>query len=372
VTSLTFSLTVVTLQLASSQFSPRLLRTFTQDLFVQSTLALFLATFAFSLTVLRSVRSGDDGQEPFVPRIAVTTSYVLGMLSVIALVLFLAHLARQIRVETMLHQVRRDASSTLRSVLRARGQGPAAASLPTGTGRPLLATTSGFLMDVDSDTLLDVARRVGSDISITVMPGDFIVEGTPIGGLHDTPTPPGSHGTPGGLDPEEVRSAVGAALATGTERTGAQDVCFGLRQLTDVANKALSPGINDPTTAIHALGHVATLLCELAGHQLGDIEVRSDDGARVVLHRPDLRHLIDMSLTQIRHHGAADPLVVARLYRLLTELAWHVGSADAWLVGRERRRLDDTVSASGFDDVTRGDLAELSLQVTAALAQKAS
>ncbi len=123
VTSLTFSLTVVTLQLASSQFSPRLLRTFTQDLFVQSTLALFLATFAYSLTVLRSVRSGDDGQEPFVPRISVTTSYVLAMVSVIALVLFLAHLARQIRVETMLHQVRRDASGTLRSRAASSGRG---------------------------------------------------------------------------------------------------------------------------------------------------------------------------------------------------------------------------------------------------------
>jgi len=102
VTSLTFSLTVVTLQLASSQFSPRLLPTFTRDLFVQATLALFLATFVYALTVLRSVHSTSGTGAAFVPHLSVTLALVLAVLSVLALVLFLAHLARQIRVETML------------------------------------------------------------------------------------------------------------------------------------------------------------------------------------------------------------------------------------------------------------------------------
>jgi uncharacterized membrane protein len=366
VTSLTFSLTVVTLQLASSQFSPRLLRTFTQDLFVQSTLALFLATFAYSLTVLRSVRSGDDGQDPFVPRISVTTSYVLSKLIVIGLVLFLAQLTRQIRVETMLHQVRHDASGTLRSVLPPRAEGRPAVTTPAGAGQPLLAPTSGFVLTVDADDLLDVSRATGSVVVLTAMPGDFVVEGTPVGWFRADP--PG-RGVDVPLPPEvleTVQTAVGSALRTGTERTAAQDVGFGLRQLTDVATKALSPGINDPTTAVHALGHVSALLCELARAQLGAIESRGDDGARVVLLRPDLEYFVGMSLTQIRRYGAGDPLVVARLYRLLAELAWHVSPADAWLIGRERRRLDRTVAASDFDDVTRDELAELSRRVTTA------
>ncbi len=100
VTALTFSLTVVTLQLASSQFSPRLLRTFTRDLFVQLTLALFLATFTYALTVLRSIRSADDGGGgEFVPQIAVTVAFLLAVASVLGLVLFLAHLTEQIRVD---------------------------------------------------------------------------------------------------------------------------------------------------------------------------------------------------------------------------------------------------------------------------------
>ena len=358
VTSLTFSLTVVTLQLASSQFSPRLLRTFTQDLFVQGTLALFLGTFAYSLTVLRAVRSGTDGGAAFVPRIAVSTSYALAVLSVIGLVLFLAHLARQIRVETMLHQVHADASDTLRSVLPPRGGGRPLVSPPSGTGQPLLATTSGFLLGVDTDRLLRASQDADAVIAVSALPGDFVVAGTPVGAVHADPA----------LDERDLASlqaAVGAAMRTGTERTAAEDVAFGLRQLTDVANKALSPGINDPTTAVHALGHLSALLCELAGSDLGSVEIRGDDGGHLVLNRPDLDHLLETSLTQIRLYGSNDPQVVGRLYRLLTELSWHVSAPDTWLIGRERDRLDHTAAESGFDAVTRGHLAALSRAVTA-------
>lgn len=119
VTSLTFSLTLVTLQLASSQYSPRLLRTFAADRVVQRTLGLFLATFVYALTVLRTVRSGTDDTDDsaFVPQLAVTTAYLLAVASVIALVLFLGHLVRQIRVEAVLEQVRADTCETAARLL---------------------------------------------------------------------------------------------------------------------------------------------------------------------------------------------------------------------------------------------------------------
>ena len=130
VTSLTFSLTVVTLQLASSQFSPRLLRTFTSDVFVQATLAVFLSTFTYALTVLRAVRGGDGG----VPRISVMVAFVLGIASVLGLVLFLAHLARQIRVETMLRDVHQDASATLLIATAPRDDRPPPPAHPDAAG----------------------------------------------------------------------------------------------------------------------------------------------------------------------------------------------------------------------------------------------
>ncbi len=183
VTSLTFSLTVVTLQLASSQFSPRLLRTFTRDRFVHLTLALFLATFTYALTVLRSVRNESGGSAEFVPRLSVTVAYVLTVASVLGLVVFLAHLARQIRVETMLRTVFADADSTVRLLLDERDPDtpfhPPLPAPPSGAV-PLLAGGSGFLVGVDESELLDAAIDAGAVVLLDRHPGSFVVAGTPI------------------------------------------------------------------------------------------------------------------------------------------------------------------------------------------------
>lgn len=158
VTSLTFSLTVVTLQLASSQFSPRLLRTFTRDLVVQGTLGLFLGTFTYALTVLRAVRTDTGGESPFVPGISVTVAFLLALFSVLALVFFLAHLTRTIRVESMLRSVHEDASQLAARPIDDDRIDPADAHEMVPEGAVLLkASSSGFLIDVDERNLVSVA-----------------------------------------------------------------------------------------------------------------------------------------------------------------------------------------------------------------------
>ncbi len=282
VTSLTFSLTVVTLQLASSQFSPRLLRTFSGDRFVQGTLALFLATFAFALTVLRTVRNGGSGGVEFVPQLSVTLAYVLAVASVLALVLFLAHLVREIRVETMVRNVHTQARATMLRVLpELDGDAPAVAvPVPAAGAVPITARTSDFLMEIDEQRLLAAAVDAGAVVLVDRCPGSSLVARTPFG--FSWP-----------LDPVDqlgadvlalLQDGVAGAVSTGFERTAVQDIGYGLRQLTDVATKALSPGINDPTTAVHTLGHSAALLCEMAQRDLGpavlrDAEQQDFDGA---------------------------------------------------------------------------------------------
>lgn len=154
VTSLTFSLTVVTLQLASSQFSPRLLRTFTSDRFVHVTLALFLAAFAFALTVLRSVRDESSATSLFVPEISVTVAFGLAIASVIGLVLFLAHLTREIRVETMMRRVNVETQDTIDRVFP--GDRPARGPDPVPSSETILihSTSSGFLTSIDQGALM--------------------------------------------------------------------------------------------------------------------------------------------------------------------------------------------------------------------------
>lgn len=363
VTSLTFSLTVVTLQLASSQFSPRLLRTFTSDVFVQATLGLFLATFTFSLTVLRSVRNGGDSASPFVPMISVTLSFVLAVASVIGLVLFLAHLARQIRVETMLRDVHQDAVATVRMVagIRDGNSSPPALEVPE-RAELLMAGSSGFLVRVDRGDLLAAAREADAVVVITAHPGSSLIKNTPIGRAWCP------RGDLSGDAFEVLSRKVEAAVSVGYERTAVQDIGYGLRQLTDVTNKALSPGINDPTTAIYALGHISALLGELAGRDLNPRVIADDEGRpRVVLHGPDLAQLVDSAISQPRRYGASDPQVITRLFDLLAELAWHIDPRQHHVVLGQLTRLEDTVKAQDFDAVELDQMRAAAARVAAVL-----
>lgn len=371
VTALTFSLTVVTLQLASSQFSPRLLRTFTQDLFVQVTLTIFLATFTYSLTVLKSVRSAQESAIPFVPRLAITTSYLLALVSVVTLVLFLAHLTRQIRVETMLLNVHIEATHTLASNLKrldqSRPEDRSPPSQPTGA-ELLWAHGSGFLLRIDQNDLLRATIAADAVVLISRQLGSFVVAGTPCGSIW-----PHANGR---LDPDDLdtfRSKLKESVHLGPERTTVQDVSYGLRQLTDVTTKALSPGINDPTTAIHSLGHTSALLTELTEFDLGPLVLRDDDDvARVVLNRPDFGQYLDLALTQPRSYGGADPQVLARLYLLLADLAWHAREDQRDHILDQLIRLDGTAATQDFDEAEAATLIQLRAEVHDVLAHPAA
>jgi uncharacterized membrane protein len=367
VTSLTFSLTVVSLQLASSQFSPRLLRTFTRDRFVQGTLALFLATFVYALTVLRTVHSGSSLRSTEVPELSVTMAYLLTVASVLGLVLFLAHLAREIRVETMLRRVHADADETWRRVLPPDDPDRPRDALPTPPADALVITavSSGFFTSVAEADLLDAATQTGAVVLIDRSPGEQISAGTPVGRCW-----PVEAGSQLGDDAvEELRCKVAEAIDTGFERTSAQDVGYALRQLTDVAVRALSPGINDPTTAVHALGHSAALLCTLSTRALGPRTLQDDSGERRVgLRRPALSELLDVAVAQPRRYGRSDPAVLGALCVLLRDLAWCTSRPDDQLAIRhELGRLRQTAAGQDLHEDERFRLQDLERQVEDAL-----
>lgn len=351
VTSLTFSLTVVTLQLASSQFSPRLLRTFTRDRVTQVTLALFLGTFVFALTVLRTVRSATDHTPSFVPQIAVTVTYVLTVASVIGLVLFLAHLAEEIRVETMLRTVHREATETVQRVLRDMETSEDYRQNPAAEAEPLLASQSGFVTSVRSGLLAETAEQMDVVILVTASSGTSVVAETPAGQVW--PASSGRRLTD--AERSRLQDGFGQAVGIGFERTSVDDVGFGLRQLTDIAAKALSPGVNDPTTATHALGHSSSLLCTLARLPLGDELVHDEHRAlRVVVRRPEFADLLALAVDQPRRYGAGEPQVAERLFQLLGEVAWVApGTAQRRALREELGRLRVAVLAEGPDEAQK-------------------
>lgn len=345
-TSLTFSLTVVTLQLASSQFSPRLLRTFTGDRVVHATLALFLGTFAYALTVLRTVRSGDDGEEPFVPHLAVTFAFLLAIASIIGLVFFLAHLAREIRVETIMRKVHGETAATIERVFPNR-RGTPRQVLPAApqSAAWIVAAKSGFLTGVDEERILAAAEKHHAIVRVDCHVGSSLVKGVPVavGWVRS--------GEPSMNDEvqREFQDDVAAAFNCGFERTAVQDVAFGFRQLVDVAAKALSPGINDPTTAIHVLGHTSALLCDLTRRDLGERILHDGDGlVRVILHHPDFAAFLNLALDQPVLYGSSDPAVVDRVLSLLQEVAWHAAEGDKPAVREQLQRVAAAIQQNSY------------------------
>ncbi|MHA7294216.1 DUF2254 domain-containing protein [Arthrobacter sp. HLT1-21] len=364
-TSLTFSLTVVTLQLASSQFSPRLLRTFTGDRVVHATLALFLGTFAYALTVLRTVRSEYDGEEPFVPHLAVTLAFLLAIGSIIGLVFFLAHLAREIRAETIMRKVHNDTADTIERAYPDRG-GSTSPVLPEAPDSAVLidASRSGFLTGIDEKRLLAAAIEHQAIVRVDSQVGSSLVRGIPaaVGWVRS--------GGPSMAQEslERFRKDIAATFTIGFERTAVQDVAFGFRQLIDVAAKALSPGINDPTTAIHVLGHTSALLCDLAQRDLGARILRDDDGqVRVILHRPDFAALLNITLDQPVLYGSSDPAVIDRVLSLLQEVAWHAAEEDQAAIREQLHRVTAAIRQGSHPPAILGHLDQRAGDVECAL-----
>jgi uncharacterized membrane protein len=337
VTTLLFSLTIVTLQLASSQYSPRLLQTFVRDRVVQACLGILLGTFVFALVVLRSVRSADDSDDTtFVPRLSVTVALLLTLFSVGALVAFLSHQSRQLRVETMLRDVHVEAGATLGRLTReqADDEQPDIDLPPVPAGAwPLCARHSGFLVQVTEAPLLAAARDAGVVLRLIPRPGESVLAGVPVAWAW-------RDGPGGEPSTEALEDALAGALVVGYERADRGDPSYGLRKLVDIAARALSPGINDPTTAVHALSHVSDLLGLVAQRTTWHRRLADDDGTlRLLAPSWDFPTLLSQAVTQPRAYGATDPGVADRLFALLSEVGWHVRAPAQQAAVRRQRDL---------------------------------
>jgi uncharacterized membrane protein len=342
VTGLTFSLTVIALQLASSQYSPRLLQTFVTDRVVQATLAQLVLTFVYALTVLRTVRteSATNDDSAFVPRLSVTVAYLLTVGSVLALVFFLGHLAQALRVGTMLRDVHDEATRTIAQELDGAGSAGDPEPqwvLPAGPALPLVARSSGFLVGLDEEAAASAARGAGVVVRLGVRTGDTVVVGTPMAHAWAT-------GSPGGVDTPELEEALDDAVRLDFERSASRDVAYGLRKVIDIAVRALSPGTNDPTTAVHALSHASALLGELAVRPVEDRAIRDADGAvRVVLPAWRLPDLLQLVLEEPLRFAEGQPAVLRRTAGLLREFAWRARGRD---VDELVRRYADEVAGT--------------------------
>lgn len=337
VIGLVFSLTVIALQMAASQFTPRLLRTFLRDRRVQIVMSGMVGSAVYSVGVLRLVRSEGGGVDPFVPRLAVTVALVLSFAAVGLLLYFVNHVTQHLRVDVVMHEIVTYSAQQLAAVPGDRDTIPdRLAPHPPSGAVPVWARRDGYLQLVDIERLADAAREYGVRLRLRPTLGDWVTQGTTLAWGW------GDDGEVGPGDRDRLSALVHRHVHLGVDRTESTDLAFGLRQLQDVATRALSPGVNDPTTAAMAVTQMSAVLCRYAGHPLGDDVFDDEDGqVRAAAPRPGFAALLELAVGGARRYGHTDPEVLAALLTLLIDMAEHVAdSADrAEVVERQIERV---------------------------------
>lgn len=324
VVGLVFSLTVVALQMAAAQFTPRLLRTFLRDRRVQFVLSGMIGSAVYSVGVLRLVRTPGDGVEAFVPRLAVTVAVLLSLLAVGLLLFFLHHITQHLRVDVVMSEIVAYSVLQLSKVPSSREMLPdQLAPDPPPHAVPLWARRDGYLQLVDLAGLATEARDAGLRVRLRPTLGEWVTAGTTVAWAWGE----GDGEGPG--DRDKAAALVHRHLHLGADRTESTDLAFGLRQLQDVATRALSPGVNDPTTAVMAVTQMSAVLCRYAAHPLGDdVAVDDDDGSvRAASPRPGFGALLELAVGATRRYGSSDPEVLVSLVTMLIDVAEHVADS---------------------------------------------
>lgn len=306
VAGVVFSITIVALSLTSTQYSPRVLRTFMRDRPTQVVLGIFLGIFAYCLVVLRTIRGGDEGT--FIPSLAVLGGMAYAFAGVGVLIYFIHHVARSIQASAILARIAQDTRQAIDHLFPAEvGQSglpepEAKATVLPARWTVVRAPRTGYVSAIDAAPLLQAARDVGRVLRLRVRVGEFAAEDAALAELAgDAEVPP------------NVRQAVRDAVVLSSQRTVEQDAAFGLQQLMDIALRALSPGVNDPTTANMAIEQLGVLLAGLARRHIPS-PFRLDGGQlRVIAPAPTFEAFVTQALVPVVRHAGGDLYVLERV-----------------------------------------------------------
>lgn len=330
-TVLVFSVTMLVLQLASSQLSPRVLRTFLRDLQNQVILGIFVGTYTYALLVLREVR--DDS----VPGISVWVAFVLMLASIGGFILFIHHIAQSIRVSSIVARIGRETRGTIEHLYPHSFAEPAPEedTAERLTGEPSRRVRwrgrSGVVVVVSEDELLRIAEESRCTLALVPAPGDFVGRGSVIVEVW---------GDADDLD-EDCFDRV---LAVGAERSMQQDAAFGMRQLVDIAERALSAGVNDPTTAVQVLDQLHDILLVLLERQVpSPWRATEEHGVGLYLPRPDWDEYVALALDEIRIYAIGSLQVMRRMRFLLNDLVERAPLARQAVLHEQLRLLDAAI-----------------------------
>ena len=348
VAGVVFSITIAALTQASSQFGPRLLRNFMRDTGNQAVLGTFVATFVYCLLVLRTIHGGGaDGRE-FVPQASVTAAVVLAAASIAVLIYFIHHVSASLQAPAVVAAVLDDVEAVIARLPDDQGgTGVATGGAAAGDGlppdfdaaaRPIPSAKQGYVQAVDYAALTELAEGADVIVRLAYRPGDYVIEGTPL--LLVWP--------PNGSGSGEFGRRTNAAFLCGRNATAEQDVEHGLRQMVEVAVRALSPGVNDPFTAINCIDALGSAICRVARRGLpGPLRFGRSGKLRVVTPATTFAGVVDTAFNQIRQYGRGSVPVTIRLLEIIAICGKQMVSDDqrAYLLRHARMVLEDSREA---------------------------
>lgn len=316
-----FSITIVALQLASSQFGPRLLRNFMRDTGNQIALGTFISTFIYCLLVLRTIRTQEEGAD-FVPHISVVCSVLLALASLAVLIFFIHHTADSIQAETVITEVGQDLDNCIERLFPSKiGQEKSnsqqhQSNIPANFDQetyPILSVKSGYLQAIDQDILMKMAVENNLLLRLQHRPGHFIVQKEPLLTVW-----------PSSKVNKKLVKKLKAAFIIGKQRTQQQDVEFSVNQLVEIAIRALSPGINDTFTAIRCIDQLTANLSHLAEKNIpSGYRYDDKDKLRVIAEVVTFPDILDTAFNQIRQNSRSNVAVTIRLLEAIAIIAKH-------------------------------------------------
>lgn len=320
VAGVTFSITIVALSLASSQFGPRLLRNFMRDTGTQTVLGVFIATFLYCLLILREVTGSEE--QGFVPAFSITFAVLLTVMSVGVLIYFVHHVAASIQADNVIAAVAADLQSAIDRLCESGAEEPPRNEIETpdfASSATAVARASGYVQAVDYENLLELAIDNDLVIDLRYRAGGFVTEGTTVARV-----------IPPSRTNEELLAGIGNAFFVGMSATEEQDVEFSIRQLVEIAIRALSPGVNDSFTAMNCVDWLSAVLSKPAQKGLSSGYVVDRNGRlRLIKDRETFAGIVAAAFDQIRQAAAANPAVSIRLLEALRAVALHAGSEDS-------------------------------------------
>ena len=325
-TGLVFTITIVVLQLASQQFSPRVLRTFLRDRHSQLALGVFVATFTYALLILRDVRSTDGGGQEFVPNLSIAAALALVILSLALFVDYIHHIAQSIRVGSITSSIGNETRAAIADIY---DHEHTEAPVPLPAAEPVVVHChkSGVITSLDRDRLVSIARERDCVVEVVQAIGDFVPFGSPLLRIYGATA--------------ERAGAFLDCVAIGLERTMQQDPAFGFRQLVDIAERGLSPAVNDPTTAVQCLDEIHDLLRRLATRAFPSGQRFDADGKlRLAFPVVSWDGYVSLACDEIRHYGSGSIQIHRRMRSMITDLLSIVPDDRRPPLERQMRLLD--------------------------------